>query len=378
MMKFIIFRNPQQWILALLFLLTILASKSLSAPPDQPINPWTLRNMMGRGVNMKAALGGKHNWWIKYNPKHGEAIQKAGFNSVRVWFFWAGLNSGSPDYTLSPAALEDMENIINDLLNRNLVVVLVPMELGNYGEKNLTTNPSAHKAKYLSIWKQLADRFRNHSHRLVFDLFNEPHGELGKKELNDWHESVVPIIRKTNPTRVLIFNGDDWGTASTLKNIIIPPEAGQYVMGDFHYYWPMGFTHHGNQAWTGTVEQKNRVRVEFNKAVAWSKKYDIPVVCTEWGSNNIRSLSEREAYHLFIRDELLVRGFSYQQYAFSDGQFKMYDGFKHQWVYPTLRDIAVAGDASWEVSASKPDHRPKWKQYLANLRFDFLFKYLFF
>lgn len=370
------FKKTRPWPLALSLFLAFSATKSLATPVDQPIEPWTLRNMMGRGVNMKAALGDKYDWWIEYTPRHGDAIEAAGFQSVRVWFFWAGLNSGSPDYTLDPAALADMQAIIDDLLRRNLVVVLVPMELGKYGESDWTKNPSAHKDQYVRVWEQLANHFSDHSHRLVFDLFNEPHNELKKAQLNDWYRSVVPIIRQSNPTRVLLFNGDNWGTASTLKNVEIPAETGKYFMGDFHYYLPMGFTHQGNLPWKGEIAHKNTVQSEFDKALAWSKQYGVPVVCTEWGSNDKRSLSEREAYHRFIRDELLVRGFPYQQYAFSDAQFKMYDGFAFKWVYPTLRDIAVGGTASWETSADLQQQRQNhWLQNLAALRLDLVLKY---
>ena len=76
--------------------------------------------------------------------------------------------------------------------------------LNTHHEKWLD-NPSAFNSKLPrleAIWTQIAERFKDKNQTLLFEIFNEPH-LMSATQLNTMNAKVLPIIRATNPTRMV-------------------------------------------------------------------------------------------------------------------------------------------------------------------------------
>ena len=57
-----------------------------------------------------------------------------------------------------------------------------------------------------AIWTQIAERFKDKDETLLFEIFNEAH-LMTADQLNTMNAAILPIIRKQNPTRVVLLQG---------------------------------------------------------------------------------------------------------------------------------------------------------------------------
>lgn len=329
----------------------------VTAQPSS-IDPWTMRDMMGRGVNMKCSLDGTYGWWDAFNVAIPQKIAATGFTSVRVWAaFEASKDIGpAPDYTLRSGNLAALDAIVDGCLAQNLVVLLNLTQR----DSGINNADAVAKAKFLKVWEQLAGRYANRSPKLVFNILNEPNGPLTTEILNGWYADVTPIIRATNPTRILLYNGGGYANAATLKDMVVPASAGAYYMGNCHIYPPMSFTHGGTMQWVGSDEQKATPLARIRDAEDWVQRTGKPMTVTEWGGNNKRPVGERAAYAQFLKDEFEARGFAWQYFTFNNenDRFAIYNADTDSWMHPQIRDVLISG--TWPYGNNPPPPPPPY------------------
>jgi len=94
----------------------------------------------------------------------------------------------------------------------------------------------------ISVWTQLANRYRDHAEYLVYEIMNEPHG-IAIERWNDIIARVFRIIREIDKNHWIIVGGADWNSTAGMK--ALPDFRDDKVIYNFHYYDPHTFTHQG-------------------------------------------------------------------------------------------------------------------------------------
>src|SRR5690606_31459393 len=74
----------------------------------------------------------------------------------------------------------------------------------------LFEDPAGQKERFLSQWSQIAEYFKDYPDNLLFEVLNEPHGNLTPELWNEYFNDALTEIRKTNPTRVVIMGIADY------------------------------------------------------------------------------------------------------------------------------------------------------------------------
>src|SRR5690606_20156752 len=90
---------------------------------------------------------------------------------------------------------------------------------------------SSKQARFNAMWTQIADRFKHKSPRLMLEIFNEPVG-MSAAEVNGLNAEILPIIRTTNPERLVVIAGHDYTGVNTLASIALPED--DYLIANFH------------------------------------------------------------------------------------------------------------------------------------------------
>jgi endoglucanase len=167
---------------------------------------------MGRGLNVKAfRLNGAPGWGATYDSRYADVIADAGFDSVRVWAFVQNESGGmrnfgsDPNNTLVPEFFSELDQRVNDFLDRDLVVILNFFELGGF-----ETGSNEYKTIFVNLWTQIAEHYQGTSDRLVFQPINESHDGLDEV-LSDWYLAFTEAVRRTNPTRVILYSPPNGG-----------------------------------------------------------------------------------------------------------------------------------------------------------------------
>ncbi len=302
------------------------------------ITPHEAIKQMTKGINLGNTFeppteGGWNN--PKAEEYYFDLYKNAGFDCVRIPVRWDNYTGKTAPYKVSETYLNRVEQVVEWGLKRGLFIV-INTHHDDWIKNSYTT---ANKTRFDSIWSQIAVKFKNKSEKLIFEIINEPHG-LTKANNDDLHERVLSIIRKTNPTRLVIFQGHNWGGSDELVTAAIPND--KYVIGSFHSYDPYLFGLEGQGTW-GTSADYAQLDAKFRNVSNWSVKNNIPVFLGEFGSLKKCDFNSRmRHYRAYIE---LSQKYGFASMAWDDGgdfrimerQLKTWDEVKDILIYTNAK-----------------------------------------
>ena len=113
------------------------------------------------------------------------------------------------------------------------------------------------RERFDQIWSQIAVALKINPKNCFLKLLNEPYG-LTKLRTTICTNAILSIIRKTNPTRIVIIQGHNWGGSDELIAAAVPDD--NYIIGSFHSYDPYLFGLEGQGTWgtTGDYTLQNK------------------------------------------------------------------------------------------------------------------------
>ena len=298
---------------------------------------------LARGVNI---IGYDKELWKdhlkgRFKEEYFKMIREAGFSNVRINLHpFSNMDS---EYKINPKWLETLDWAVKNGLEAGLMVIL---DLHEYNA--MAVDPIAKKEMFLSVWKQLAPRYKDQPGNLIFEILNEPNRKLTPEMWNTFLVDAMKIIRATNPNRTLIIGPANWNGIETLSTMVLP-ENDKNIIVTVHFYHPMKFTHQGAPwskenanlsgiTWTGTKEEKDLIDIRLKVAADWSKANDRPIFLGEFGSYEKADMESRARYTAYVARTAEKLGFSWAYWQF-DSDFIVFDIDKEQWVKPILNAL---------------------------------------
>lgn len=300
-------------------------------PPSGQGNVFDQNKLLGRGINLGNALEAPNEgeWGVTLKAEYFTIIKNAGFNSVRIPIKWSAHALTNPPYTISSTFFSRIDWAIDQALKNNLAVII---NIHHYDE--IMQSPQLHKERFLLIWEQIANRYKNYSYKLFFEILNEPHSNLTPALWNVFMIEAVNKIRESNPNRTILIGLADWGGISSLNQLVLPSNENNIIL-TFHYYGPFQFTHQGAEwvngsnawlgtAWNGTLSEKNSIINEFNYVVLWAASRNIPVNLGEFGAYSKADIDSRVRWTSFIAGLCKNYDISFHYWEFCSG-FGIFD-----------------------------------------------------
>lgn len=286
--------------------LSLLVTIIFATGLDAQLGPQEAISLMERGINMGNTLEPPHedDW---NNPPAQEIYfdlyRDAGFDVVRVPVRWHYHTSDNAPFTVDEAWMNRVEQVVDWGLTRDLFIVI-----NTHHEEWIKAgydNPE-NRARFDSIWSQIATRFKDKSEKLIFEIINEPKG-LTQTQNNELHQRVLDIIRRTNPTRNVMIQGHEWGGSDELITMAIPDD--DYLIGSFHSYdpWPFGLEGTGT---FGSAYQLQELEKKFIKVKEWSDKNGVPVFLGEFACHQDADYNSRMKHYRAYINFSLKYGFT--------------------------------------------------------------------
>ena len=276
---------------------------------------------MGAGWNLgnalEANLNGIPSETAWGNPTVTQAfidrVRASGFKTIRIPVSYLGHIGAAPDYTISPAWLNRIQEVVDYAYNRGLYVLI---NMHGDGYKTVSgswlicdaSSQTAIREKYQKVWQQVANRFRGYNEHLIFESMNENFdGQYGSptqpcySNINAYNQIFVDTVRRTggtNASRWLLVPGWNTNIDYTAGNygFVIPtdqyrsstiPANEQRLMISVHYYDPWDFT--GTE--DGTITQ-------------WGAAATNPAKKSVWGQEDFLDAQLKK-----MRDTFVTRGY---------------------------------------------------------------------
>ena len=288
-----------------------------------------------RGVNFGNMLDAPTEgaWSLRVDDRYIDLVglQDGGqIASVRLPVRWSNHASADAQARIDPVFMARVDDVVRRLLARDIPVVLDMHHYRQLDGDPLDTGETAVpdalvERRFLALWQQIAEHFRDAPPALAFELYNEPHGRLTAR-WNDLMSRGVRLVRRTNPTRIVVVGPTQWNSARGLATFAMPPDANLVLT--VHHYDPFTFTHQG-APWitpalpTGvgccSAQQLADIRGPLDTAQAFGARTGYPVYVGEFGAFEAVADADRDRYTRVIRDEMERRGMTWTYWELAGG-----------------------------------------------------------
>lgn len=304
---------------------------------------------LGRGVNI---LGYDPLWndpaKARFRPPLYRTIRNGGFRTVRVNLqAFAHMDAAN---RLDPAWLKTLDTVVDQATAAGLNVIL-----DEHDFHPCAADAAVCRTKLLAFWNQLAPRYRHAPPSVLFELLNEPGGQVTSAAWNDLLRDALQIIRRDNPTRTVVVgpaNGNDFTALGDLRL----PDDDPNLLVTVHYYNPFGFTHQGapwvradikdrtGVAW-GSQADRAKLYREFDAVAQWATAHHRQILLGEFGTYEKAPAADRLAWTTAVVNAAEKRHFAWAYWQF-EGSFGTYDIDQGRWIEPLHRAL-VSSDSAY-------------------------------
>lgn len=275
----------------------------LSRPDEINEDVISVKDSLKRGINVTGMDAG----WPRemfLEKETFENISEKGFDFIRLP---ANLCCMLDDNgSLNESAAYNLDKTLKYALESDLSVIL---EL--HGWEDLNNDPSTQIIeKLVSVWKQVAERYKDYPDKLMLEILNEPNNNSGKMTYARWNyiqNKVTAAIREIDEDRIIVLASKNFNVSSSLNELRIN-HRDPYLIIDVHNYSPMEFTHQGaewmDDSYQKSVPYSKEAADEFAAAVKlaadYQEKHGTKVVVGEIGVY-LKQVDEKEV-NAFLTD----------------------------------------------------------------------------
>ena len=279
-----------------------------------------------RGINFGNMLEAPNEgeWGVTVQENYFDLVNDAGFDFVRLPVRWNAHADESAPYAIDPVFFARVDEIVNWALARDLIIIV---DFHHYEE--MFSNPWGNEERFLALWTQIAEHYKDYPSQVMFELLNEPFGQIDAAMWNGIVSKTLSIVRQTNPTRDVIVGPVQWNSPDWLSTLDLPNDP--HLIATFHYYSPFEFTHQGAEwagdeaqgwlgnTWDGTAEQKADVTRTFDAVSEWAARRNVRILLGEFGAYSQAPMESRVRWTSFIREQAEARGFAWAYWEFGSG-----------------------------------------------------------
>jgi len=270
-------------------------------------------------------------------------IRQAGFTLIRVPICWSAHIREDKNPIVDPAFFARVDWIVAQAEKNDLKAIL-----DYHNDDALMKKPDDNGDRFVAIWKQIAEHYKDAPDSIRFELLNEPNGKMDAPHWNALLAKTLAVVRVTNPTRTVVVGPVQWNSIGALWKLVLP-DSDRNLLVTFHFYDPMSFTHQGaswiegsdkwlGNTWQGNDAEKLAVTQSFDEAAAWGNFHNRPMYLGEFGAFSKGDMDSRARWTAFVARTAESHGFPWTYWEYCQG-FGAYDPKAQAWRQPLLNAL---------------------------------------
>lgn len=276
-----------------------------------------------------------------------QAMKEAGFGTVRIPVTWEDHLDDA--YHISDVWMERVQEVVDMALNADLYVIL---DLHHEEWLDLQTERSEEiQAEFVTVWEQIAARFRDYDEKLLFESMNEPRLRDSEVEWTSGTEEMRDMVNDLNAAFVETVRASGGGNRK--RYLLLCPYAsnheteamqGLLILDDgrlivsVHMYTPYSFCQKedGDTDWD-TAGTRERVAQAFSEMNRLFVERQIPVILTEFGCVDKGNIEARLSWTDYYMEE--ARCYGIPCIWWDCGAYALLDRENKSWKFPEIVEV---------------------------------------
>jgi len=328
-----------------------------------------------------------------------ERVRDAGFKTVRIPITWYRNLSADGNYTIDPAFLARVKEVVDYAYACDLYVIINMHHEAWLNVKSLDKDYEKIGVQLAAMWEQIAAYFADYDQRLIFEAMNEPRmagtniewngNKAGYAAVNYLNQVFVDVIRKNplgnNGERCLMIPGyaasSSYGPMAAITLPTINGVTAKNLVISVHCYSPYDFCLSDKQKVFDPSSKSHTSSIDsvFTNACKLFVEKGIPVVIGETSATNTgNNTEERAKWAYYMGSKAAAYGIPI--IVWDNGNNQTSGGECHVWVrrainaklrsqrtpipYPEVVENLMSGAASVEWGSGRP--QPKAVKSMLN------------
>ena len=300
------------------------------------VDPFQQNIKIARSINLGNALDAPNEgeWGVTLNNEYFKIIKSAGFSGVRLPVRWSNHTKANSPFTIKENFFDRVDWAIQAALDNNLAIVV---NIHHFEE--IFSDPTSYKEKLYSMWKQIADRYKDYPDDVIFEMLNEPHKNLTSDKWNEFLSEGVSLIREIDNKRTLMIGPANWNSINSLNSLQVPDDDN--IIITVHYYSPFEFTHQGanwvenserwmGTKWEATSSQKEAIDKDIEAVKEWGDRNNRPIYIGEFGAYSRADFNSRFRWTEYMVQAMEQNQISWSYWEFCSG-FGAWDQKVEKW-----------------------------------------------
>lgn len=288
-------------------------------------------------------------------PALMQMFADAGFGAIRVPVTWyQHMNANG---MVDKEWMDRVEEVANYVLDTGMYCILnVHHDTGTEGWLRADAGVySSTRIRFITLWRQIAERFKDYGPKLLFESFNEmldannswnePKSATSYTYIDNYNQDFVDAVRGTggnNSRRNLVVN--DYCASSVAKAfqaMTIPRDSAEnHIIAEFHSYSPYMFAMYEGagaiETWSNATQKEVQDQIKAIAALASSK--GVPFIIGEYGATAARAEAEiAKQCKCYVETCKQYGGACFCWMLLSDGA----DRSVPKWTKPLIKDAII-------------------------------------
>ncbi|WP_318662144.1 glycoside hydrolase family 5 protein [Treponema sp.] len=202
-----------------------------------------------KGINFTLWLDGNEPHRVaNFGRQDFEDIRSLGVDCTRLYIRFEEYSSGKPDYIIPDWLWKNIDDAVAWCTELKMYMII---DFHNDCDGDSKTRPDVEKV-LTKIWPQIANRYKDSSEYIIYEIMNEPHFRSGNLEadISKWNKiqgKILKLIRTIDTKHTVIVGAESWNSVTALLKL--PDYKDDNIIYNFHDYTPMLFSHQG-ASWT--------------------------------------------------------------------------------------------------------------------------------